>query len=321
MMCAQAPAENADGVRNVSRLDGHRQQMEASRVRRRFRAFRARCGASGAGVGSARSPRTWSSGSDGNSGSVQVCVRLHQCGHGSVPCGSWSVVVMGCLSSVKDISTHNAQGPEVLGSDVRSRSLLLLSRRRTYDEHGARRVVLDALRGAADQHRVADPAAAAGHHDQPGVQLGHGLDDLFGRRPGADLLVDLGSPPVEHRRDGLDRGLGCLAEPPVSRSLRRRSTGERSSANATAASGRITATTEMSVILAGSANDFSCLAARSDCWLPSVATTTCITGLPSTRWWVRRARPPVGDRSSRRSTRPGTAPRRRRPGRRTRAAT
>ena len=38
--------------------------------------------------------------------------------------------------------------------------------------------------------------------------------------------------------------------------------------------------TEMSVILAGSAKDFRCLAARSDCWLPSVATTTCISGPP-----------------------------------------
>ena len=44
-------------------------------------------------------------------------------------------------------------------------------RRRPYDEDGARRVVLDPLRRAADQDGVADPPAAGGHHDQPGVEL------------------------------------------------------------------------------------------------------------------------------------------------------
>src|SRR5688572_30783179 len=58
------------------------------------------------------------------------------------------------------------------------------------DEDGARRVVLDPLGGAADEDRIADPASAGCHHDQPGVVLVRGLDDLRGGRPTADLLVD-----------------------------------------------------------------------------------------------------------------------------------
>src|SRR6478672_3327859 len=52
---------------------------------------------------------------------------------------------------------------------------------------------------------------------------------------------------------------------------------ETSSAKATDASGRTTATTEISVTLVGSANDLRCFAAASDCREPSVATMTCIS--------------------------------------------
>ncbi len=53
---------------------------------------------------------------------------------------------------------------------------------------------------------------------------------------------------------------------------------DRSSAKATAASGRITAITEISVIFVGSPNDLRCLAAARDCFEPSVATMTCMSG-------------------------------------------
>src|SRR5687768_126111 len=56
-----------------------------------------------------------------------------------------------------------------------------------------------------------------------------------------------------------------------------RSMVDRSSAKATAASGRMTAITEISVILVGSPNALRCLAAASDCFEPSVATMTCMS--------------------------------------------
>src|SRR3712207_5791605 len=58
------------------------------------------------------------------------------------------------------------------------------------------------------------------------------------------------------------------------------SASEISSAKATEASGRSTATTEIAVIFAGSAKDVRWRAAASDCGDPSVATTTCISGVP-----------------------------------------
>src|SRR5688572_18842635 len=56
------------------------------------------------------------------------------------------------------------------------------------------------------------------------------------------------------------------------------SASEISSAKATEARGRITATTEMVVIFCGSAKDVRWRAAASDCGDPSVATMTCISG-------------------------------------------
>ncbi len=73
---------------------------------------------------------------------------------------------------------------------------------------------------------------------------------------------------------------------PVSSAARRRSSCDSSSANATAASGRITATTEISLIRDGSAKDFRCRAAARDCFDPSVATRTCMVRPPL--WWSVR---------------------------------
>src|SRR3712207_4825378 len=58
------------------------------------------------------------------------------------------------------------------------------------------------------------------------------------------------------------------------------SASEISSAKATEASGRITATTEIAEIFAGSAKEVRWRAAASDCGDPSVATMTCISGVP-----------------------------------------
>src|SRR3712207_85265 len=59
------------------------------------------------------------------------------------------------------------------------------------------------------------------------------------------------------------------------------SASEISSAKATEASGRAPATTEMPVIFSGSAKEVRWWAAASDCGDPSVATTTCMSGVPS----------------------------------------
>src|SRR3712207_2880379 len=79
------------------------------------------------------------------------------------------------------------------------------------------------------------------------------------------------------------------------------SASEISSAKATEASGRTTATTVTSVIFAGSAKDVRWRAAASDCGDPSVATTTCISGAPLGGGFgisapgARRAVPRAGD--------------------------
>src|SRR3546814_1359765 len=90
---------------------------------------------------------------------------------------------------------------------------------------------------------------------------------------------------------------GCLEE-------------DRSLAKAIAASGRITATIEISVTFSGSANDLNFLAAVRDCRDPSVAMTTCMThspkvldgsGSPRSTPWDRSRRPQNHPRSEERS--------------------
>ena len=90
-------------------------------------------------------------------------------------------------------------------------------------------------------------------------------------------LLTFGPQPSKTAAMVVDRALGGLAERPAR--PRGHLPSDRSSAKATDASGRITATTEISVTLVGSANDLRCLAAASDCFEPSVATMTCMSDL------------------------------------------
>jgi peptidoglycan/LPS O-acetylase OafA/YrhL len=77
---------------------------------------------------------------------------------------------------------------------------------RSAHEHGARRRMLDPLRGAAEKDRVAQTLASARDDDEVGLELLGGLDDLGGRGTAADLLDDLRPPPVEVRGDDVESG-------------------------------------------------------------------------------------------------------------------
>ena len=88
------------------------------------------------------------------------------------------VAVDGRVRDVRghDVSLTAAAGPANLSGP--GATGLGLARGRPYDEHRAGRGVLHPLGGAAEQHRVAQPSAAAGHDDEPGVQRPGRLDDL-----------------------------------------------------------------------------------------------------------------------------------------------
>ncbi|RWZ51458.1 acyltransferase [Labedella phragmitis] len=81
-------------------------------------------------------------------------------------------------------------------------------------EDGARRRVLDPLRGTAEEDRVAQTLATARDDDEIGLELLGGPDDLGGRGTAADLLHDRGTPAVEVRGHDVEssRGFGPEAQ-------------------------------------------------------------------------------------------------------------
>jgi peptidoglycan/LPS O-acetylase OafA/YrhL len=92
------------------------------------------------------------------------------------------------------------------------------ARHRPAHEHGARRGVLDPLRGAAEQDRLAQPGSAARDDDEVGRELLGGLHDLGRRGAAAHLLDDLRSPAVELGGDERERRVGLAAEVDLDRS-------------------------------------------------------------------------------------------------------
>jgi peptidoglycan/LPS O-acetylase OafA/YrhL len=86
------------------------------------------------------------------------------------------------------------------------------ARHRPAHEHGTGRRVLDPLRGAPEQDRLAQPGSAARDDDEVGLELLRRLHDLGGRGPAAHLLDDLRSPTVELGGDERERRVGLSAE-------------------------------------------------------------------------------------------------------------